>query len=576
MRTRPGKLAVRAINQYRRRDVLAYLGLRYYLDNESARTDRWTQEVATDLVLRRSEPCYFQQKHFKEITSDGAIRQREIFIPGPNEALAEAALIDACAQAGDGLAGGDNVYSYRFPVAGDLSGIFQPYMPGLRARQNAIGAACRSRPDAKVAFLDVRQFYPSVSKVHAQQTWGNASVHLPAIYRDLGVKLLDNYAAVLGGGRGLLTGPMFSHLIANLVLRSVDAGMQGTDVSYFRYVDDMTIVGSAPQVERAIGRIHELLERVGLDAHGADSAKSSEVFATEWLAGENDFGSEGGSVGWMVFVGNLKRYLLIHPEQAVPLADALGADDFRIPVPDYRGVIGERGFVERMRKLLTLSWLQKDLRALSVPWFVLQARLLRDFYIAELMDKVAQWSAATPYERKRSVSKLRYAYGRLAYLATPSQLIEVAEALAGLPNMQMQSAVLRAIATGRVDEVIGLGANAAQAVAQPLSMARRAISLGIGSIKKKEDIHAAAMLEFAGLRVDLPAGAGADDELFRFASHGADAALLRSKDAFVRELACLHGIGGTPRHQGILTNAFDPAEDIALDAIDLASNYLSL
>ena len=35
-----GLLAIRATNQYRRRDVLAYLGLRYYLDNSAARSDR--------------------------------------------------------------------------------------------------------------------------------------------------------------------------------------------------------------------------------------------------------------------------------------------------------------------------------------------------------------------------------------------------------------------------------------------------------------------------------------------------------------------------------------------------------
>ena len=35
--SRPGILAVRAVNQYRRRDVLPYLGLRYYLYNNAAR-----------------------------------------------------------------------------------------------------------------------------------------------------------------------------------------------------------------------------------------------------------------------------------------------------------------------------------------------------------------------------------------------------------------------------------------------------------------------------------------------------------------------------------------------------------
>jgi len=36
-------LAIKALNQYRKRDVIPYLGLRYYLDNTSARRDRWIQ-----------------------------------------------------------------------------------------------------------------------------------------------------------------------------------------------------------------------------------------------------------------------------------------------------------------------------------------------------------------------------------------------------------------------------------------------------------------------------------------------------------------------------------------------------
>ncbi len=38
-RQRPGVLAVRAVNQYRSRDVLTYLALRYYLDIDPASTN---------------------------------------------------------------------------------------------------------------------------------------------------------------------------------------------------------------------------------------------------------------------------------------------------------------------------------------------------------------------------------------------------------------------------------------------------------------------------------------------------------------------------------------------------------
>ena len=56
---RPGILSVRALNDFRRRDTLGYLGLRYYLANSAARTDEWARRVAVDLVMTRSSAGYF-------------------------------------------------------------------------------------------------------------------------------------------------------------------------------------------------------------------------------------------------------------------------------------------------------------------------------------------------------------------------------------------------------------------------------------------------------------------------------------------------------------------------------------
>lgn len=78
---RPGILAVRAVNQYRRRDVLTYLGLRYYLNNAAARTDQWAKQIAPDIVMTRTDSPYFHALHFKEITQNGKVEHRQIILP---------------------------------------------------------------------------------------------------------------------------------------------------------------------------------------------------------------------------------------------------------------------------------------------------------------------------------------------------------------------------------------------------------------------------------------------------------------------------------------------------------------
>ena len=64
---RPELLAVRAINQYRRRDVLAYLGLRYYLENDCAKNDVWARDISAHLVKTQESPIYYRSYHFKEM-----------------------------------------------------------------------------------------------------------------------------------------------------------------------------------------------------------------------------------------------------------------------------------------------------------------------------------------------------------------------------------------------------------------------------------------------------------------------------------------------------------------------------
>ena len=63
--------------------------------------------------------------------------------------------------------------------------------------------------------------------------------------------------------------------------------------------------------------------------------------------------------------------------------------------------------------------------------------------------------------------------------------------------------------------------------------------------------------------------------LFRFASQGVDTEMMKSKDAFMQELSCLHGISATPRHAGILATAFDTDETIAFDAVEQSQHSFS-
>jgi len=85
-------LSVKALNQYRKRDILPYLGLRYYLHSRSGRSNHWIQTVCTRLALDSQGTPYLKTHHFKSFDGKN-FEHRDIYLPSPSETLAEVALI---------------------------------------------------------------------------------------------------------------------------------------------------------------------------------------------------------------------------------------------------------------------------------------------------------------------------------------------------------------------------------------------------------------------------------------------------------------------------------------------------
>lgn len=261
-RPQPCALALRALNQYRQRDVVSYLGLRYLLDNYAARTERWATEVSVENILKRTDAPYYQVQHFKGLDDRGQLEHRAIYLPTPQEALAECALISAIHERHTSFPH-RRVFSYLPPKAGDNSGPFARYFTGLQSRHAEIAKACVAYPEGLVQYVDIQKFYPSVSIENAQSAWSRlaSEIHLTETFRDCGQKILEDHGKISQNGRrGLLTGPVFSHMMANAVLHEIDLEFAlRKDVVYLRYVDDIVLVGKKSAVHDAAETLSELL-----------------------------------------------------------------------------------------------------------------------------------------------------------------------------------------------------------------------------------------------------------------------------------------------------------------------------
>ncbi len=567
----PSIFAIRSVRQYRNRDVVPYLALRYYLANRATRRERWAAEVPISLIIQRASAPYFSVQHFKERDSAGTVRHRDLYLPGANEALAEAVLLAECSKhaAFDPL---PCVYSYSLSKEGELDGVFQPYFKGLQTRHQAIANACRLNKGAIVRYADVRAFYPSIPPEQAMKAWSSMcrQTKISPSMEELGNQILTSHFALRPRGRKeLLTGPMFSHLIGNLVLRDLDRTMSAiSSISYFRYVDDIVLVGSPSAVNLAYAEAGRRLSDLGLELHNEASSKHLIVDSSAWLRGEYDFRDSKQQFHWKELIGRLKILLTGNPEQHLHIQAALRQAGFRLPIPDYRGAIREKFYADRLMKLWTQPWFRSRERKPNISTLIHEAKLLKERYYQESQKLLETLQVAVGYERKRALPKLRYRAGRLAYLAAPEQLVMLADQLMEVSELQFQAVVLKGIATGNVTEVIRLGANTAQAVAQPLRAAGGSAFVDKTPMSAVE-WHGVAVLALNGVSISgLKEEDGEQHEFLRIARHGVALDDMRSPDPFVREFASLHGVG-SPRHAGMLDTAFDPEDDSVFDAVSL-------
>jgi hypothetical protein len=126
---------------------------------------------------------------------------------------------------------------------------------------------------------------------------------------------------------------------------------------------------------------------------------------------------------------------------------------------------------------------------------------------------------------------------------------------------------MRAVATNNVTEILLMGANATQAVAQLIMTSKEKVIIDAEKLNNIDvDVieQSLSILSFNGIDYEL----GTEpNELRELALGNNISKLMNSDDKFIQQFACLHGIS-VSRHHSILNTAFDRDEELALDVIN--------
>jgi hypothetical protein len=465
------RLGVRSLNDYYRRSVLSYLSLRYALEADALKSDRWATEIAPEIVEREQDGGYLVSKLFKEVRA-GKFIFRDIGSPGPNEALAEAALLEACGKAGSVFARSSDVFSYRLARNSETGGSFSPYFEHYKKRQRAIGRCCRKHRDHIVFCADIRNFYPTLSRARVRVAWNEACAKskLEDKWRLLGNHLLNRQKRFVK--RGLLVGPMFSHLLADLSLRDIDRRIRKKYPGrYFRYVDDIAIVLLENEIAPAKRLIAKLLRTAGLRFHpNKFSATPTAVWAktAPWQGRASSV--EVRDKKWMALIDRIKCYLLKKPDEIDDLGAALRMAGVRIPLPKYRNALSDQDYQERLRRRMQTIWFRQYVKRLTIKKVVAQSKRAVIGYLEEFAEHWTQYGAIEDrVQRKWHSTKIKNILGKLTMLAPEELLPLLLETLEPTDEFAPSRSILDAIRRRNVTDLISFGGSVCGAAGQILS-----------------------------------------------------------------------------------------------------------
>lgn len=568
MSSRPGAIASRAVNQYRGREIFSYLSLRYFLTGSYARRDEFARNDAVQIVRSTKTPAYHKSMFFKSIDENGDIDQRAMHLPGAVETLAESALLAECKTKGD-VVDKEVCFSYWLSDEDSRKGSYEHYMVGLRARQKAIAQVLQGGQSSVVKYVDIKRFYPSISYHNARSSWSVycAEFDLDNKWVELGHNILKKHAAVSDGY--LLTGPMFSHFIANIVLRGIDAKSKLLPAKIFRYVDDFVLIGDEQAVDESERKLANWLGEIGLELHGDDSGKTLKINREDWFRSKDDFEEGKIARGWFDLVGSLKKALILKPEIYSTIQDAFLAEDIRLPLLNYETSVREATSFARVRELGLWAWLWSKFRGTSVDGIVDKAIELRARTLEELLVRLERDQHLEGFDRKRAITQLRFRLNRALYLVDREKLNKVISFRDSWPELEASFALLGSLISRNCDYVVSLGSDVSQSSAQVFNSSLETAEF-LQDIRSENQANAFALFLANGVSVrgqtvvntrgvEVAQGPIAVDQII-------------SWSGFFQEFASLHGVGEA-RHKQCLSSAFDVAQEISFDATSFDSGY---
>ena len=347
-------LALRSLNYWRNRSHLSYFALRSLL----LRSNDFDLDIvlsSAEALLPRIGSLSFSDLIYKG-TSDEKHAYRTITALSPHFAILEAFILAKLSTLPTTFHD-EQVFSYRWPKSRNPSRFFEFYRQYYEERNELIQKTMQAYDKSVAVSMDVKAFYPSCSQEQCLQV-----VHEALRGCDFGGLTIRYVEAIFGTVKtGLPVGPAISHVIGNLMMKSLDSKLRKIpSLLYTRYVDDMVFVVRESDAERTIALVQDIFSSTDFECQ---KSKTDITALSEWRQHSPKYSLPPDSNSFEAIESRIQTYLLFKPQRAHFLAEFLKDNSISLNVDWLRSNLSNSRWQKFIRSQRKVKWLRDGWRA---------------------------------------------------------------------------------------------------------------------------------------------------------------------------------------------------------------------
>ncbi len=415
-------LAARSLNTSRIVHKPTYAGLRLLLGaakNHPAALLR----LISNRCLTREAWRYYQFPILKEVGKHSLPQYRSCVTGSPLTTFAEAYVMGLMATK-QAFQPPQSAYSYLWPPSQKSGRSYEYFYEGYSRRNQQISSLMAKDKNLVALVTDIKSFYPSVDKESVRK---RVKKRLAAIENTTDSRIIGQFLDALldvpaTKSKGIPIGPEIAHVLGHVSLEDVDSVMESNHgPQYLRYVDDIIIVCSPSEVDKATERLRKALARENLQLQ---EGKSDIVMSQSWLEIADTNSHALAADSFLLLLDEISLYLVRHPKEVESTRKILLEHGFSLPIRRLGVLASSQRYrsytLGRIGKARGWYFLAKKF-LIDRASILSRAKATREHMLA-VANRFSSDSVPTqPTARKAYIQRRRYVFNRLLYLLSPDE-----------------------------------------------------------------------------------------------------------------------------------------------------------